>query len=182
VSNVLFYIFCALIIGCGALAVTLKHLLHAALALMAALFCTAGLFILLHAEFVALVQIMVYIGGVVIFIIYTILLTAHLGEKPPPIHIHKHLLAGFVAVVFGVVMTTLVVRAGSLGTGVHDPHNVPGLAAGEPGSLHVIGQRLLSNGPDGFVVPFEVISVLLLAALIGAVSIARRTRAEEGQL
>lgn len=173
VVDVLFYADAFMIVACAALAVSMRHLLHAALALMMSLFCTAGLFVLMEAEFAALVQIMVYIGGVVIFIVYTILLTAHLGEEVPRSSTGKALLAGAGTLVLAALMLFVLWKAGAGREAVDHLHDA------DNGSLNTIGQRLLSSGPDGFLVPFEVVSLLLLAALIGAVSLARKPTKEE---
>lgn len=177
--DILFYLSAALIVMFAAMAVTMRHLLHAALALMGALFCTAALFILLHAEFVALVHVMVYIGGVVIFIIYTILLTARLGQEMPRISLFKHLAAGVAALALLGLLYLLWRHAGPELTAGHTPYTAANVSQGEPGSLRAIGVRLLSTAPDGFMLPFELVSVLLLAAMIGAISIARRPTKEE---
>lgn len=174
VQDLLFYIDAALIIGCALFAVNLRHLLHAALALMMSLFCTAGLFILLQAEFAALVQIMVYIGGVVIFIVYTILLTAHLGEDLPRSTVTQRLGAGALALLSAAALLFILWRTKAATTPVG--HVIPGE---EAGGIQTIGRRLLSYASDGFVIPFEIVSLLLLAALIGAVAIARKPTALE---
>lgn len=174
VQDLLFYFDAALIVGCALFAVTLRHLLHAALALMMSLFCTAGLFVLLQAEFAALVQIMVYIGGVVIFIVYTILLTAHLGEDLPRSSVSQRLGAAALALLSAAALLFVLWKTKA------DAIPLDHVAPGEnPGGIYAIGRRLLSYASNGFVIPFEIISLLLLAALVGAVSIARRPTARE---
>ena len=173
IVDLLFYADAFLIIGCAVIAVMMRHLLHAALALMMSLFCTAGLFLLLGAEFAALVQLMVYIGGVVIFIVYTILLTAHLGEDMPRASIAKRVASMLAALAFGALLYIVHLHGGAAAGPFTES-----LPEGT-GGLHDIGRRLLSREPDGFVIPFEIVSLLLLAAMIGAVSIARRSTPEE---
>ena len=174
ITDLLFYADAFLIVACGLIAVCMRHLLHAALALMMSLFCTAGLFILLRAEFAALVQVMVYIGGVVIFIVYTILLTAHLGEDMPSSSLPKKLAAAAAALAFCALLLLVLWRGKAAEMGVGLAEHAP-----DTGGLKDIGRRLLSSGPEGFVVPFEIVSLLLLAAMIGAVSIARKPVPEE---
>lgn len=173
ITDFLFYADAFLIVVCGLIAVSMRHLLHAALALMMSLFCTAGLFILLRAEFAALVQVMVYIGGVVIFIIYTILLTAHLGEDMPRSSLPKNLAAAATALAFCGLLLFVLWRGKASEIAVSAEHTA------ETGGLKDIGRRLLGSGPEGFVVPFEIVSLLLLAAMIGAVSIARKPIPQE---
>lgn len=178
ITDVLFYADAALILGSALLAVSLRHVLHAALALMMALFSTAGLFLLLHAEFAALVQVMVYIGGVVIFIVYTILLTAQLGEEVPRSSAGKQLGALVAALIFCALLLTVL----WLGRAWEVPAaHAADAALAQAGGVKGIGRRLLSTGPDGFLVPFEIVSLLLLAALVGAISIARKPAGDTGE-
>lgn len=169
ITGFLFYADAFLMLGCAIIAVTVRHLLHAALALMMTLFCTAGLFILLRAEFAALVEVMVYIGGIIVFIVYTILLTSRLGEADSP---GSSLPKKLGALAFSLSFCALLLFALWKGHAMEGlPGHVPSVDAG---GLVAIGRRLLSSKASGFVIPFEVISLLLLAALIGAVSIARK--------
>jgi len=178
ITDLLFYADAVLILGSTVLAVSLRHVLHAALALMMALFSTAGLFLLLHAEFAALVQVMVYIGGVVIFIVYTILLTAHLGEEVPRSHPAKQLGALIGALLFcALLLAVLWTGRAWEAPAVH----AADAALAQAGGVKTIGRRLLSAAPDGFLVPFEIVSLLLLAALVGAISIARKPAGDRGE-
>lgn len=169
VTDFLFYGDSFLILVAALIAVSIRHLLHAALALMVSLFCTAGLFILLQAEFAALVQIMVYIGGVVIFIVYTILLTAQLGEELPKSALPKKLAAGAVGLTFAALLLFVLWKghANDVPAGFVPPDQ-------DVGGVKTIGRRLLGKGANDYIVPFEIVSLLLLAALVGAVSIARK--------
>ncbi len=178
ITDLLFYADAALILGSALLAVSLRHVLHAALALMMALFSTAGLFLLLQAEFAALVQVLVYIGGVVIFIVYTILLTAQVGDALPRIGTAKNLRAAAGALVFCALLLG-VLWLGHAGEAIADHAGNAVLA--QAGGVKAIGRRLLSTKPDGFLVPFEIISLLLLAALVGAISIARKPAGDAGE-
>lgn len=163
--DAVFYLLTFLIIFFAFLVVTVRNLLHAALALIACLFFTAGLYILLHAEFVAVAQVLVYVGGVVILIVYTIFLTTRLGERfSRPLLFNKAI--AFLVVVEMVVFIIYLYRK--------LPYVVAETAAGGTVRLREVGIRFLDTGPDGFIVPFEIVSVLLLAVLIGAVTIARK--------
>lgn len=167
--DILFFLFSFIIVICGVLTVSLKHVLHAAICLMGCLFATGALFLLMNAEFVALMQILVYVGGVVIFIIYAVLLTSDLGEKYISPSVGKRAIAAVCAVLFSGILTYLysfksemVIREGSdVAVGIHD-----------------IGMRLLSAEPNGFLIPFEIISIILLVALIAASTIARKISVE----
>lgn len=164
-TDILFYLFATLIVASGILTVTLKHVLHAAICLMGCLFATGSLFLLMNSEFVALMQVLVYVGGIVIFIIYSVLLTSDLGEKYLSASILKRSSAAFAAIVFAAITAALFMgNAGMAGTSV--AHAAPG--------IETIGMRLLSTQANGFLIPFEVISVILLVALISSSTIARK--------
>ena len=110
IVDALFYLFSVIIITCAVLTVTLKHVLHAAICLMGCLFTTGALFLLMFAEFVAVMQVLVYVGGVVIFIIYAILLTSDLGEKFAPIPKAKRVLAGTFCFMIAAIVSFLLMN------------------------------------------------------------------------
>lgn len=166
--DTLFYILAAGLILLSLLAVSVPNLLHGAIFLIGSFFVTAGLYIMLQLEFVALAQIMLYIGGIIIFMLIIILLTTGLGAE------NRHQVTNIRRLSGAMVSTILL--AGLLITLFRQPSQIlenvkP--AAG-PVTMDDIGFRLLDIGSSGFVVPFEVISILLLVALVGAVVIARR--------
>ena len=171
IETVLFWVFGALILLCGLLTVTLKNLLHAAIALMGCLFTTGALFLLMHEEFIALMQVMVYIGGVVIFIVYAILLTTDLGERYLAPVRGRMAVAGMAAIALVVALVVVVMPAA---IGERE-------AVASSTTIETIGIRLLDAGATGFLVPFEVISLLLLSALVGASVIARRGEDETAE-
>jgi len=166
-EETIFYLLAGLLTLMSLLVVTVRNLLHAAVCLIASFFATAAIYILLRMEFVALAQIMIYIGGIVIFMVITILLTAQLGggnlfPKTPL----QRLWGAGVALALLVVM----LWAGS-GFDLAPEKNMP---LRTPASLDAVGRRLLAQDATGFLVPFEAVSILLVTALIGAVVIARR--------
>ncbi len=169
----LFYILAAGLILLSLLAVSLPNLLHGAISLIGVFFATAGLYIILQLEFVALSQIMLYIGGIIIFMLIIILLTTGLGAENRHRVITARRVTGAAvsAVLLGVLLFTLFSR----------PSQLLEQASSQavPVTMDDIGFRLLSIGSDGFIVPFEIISILLLVALVGAVVIARRDNGKE---
>jgi len=171
VRDLFFYILCAALLGLAGVTVLARNLFRSALGLLGVLVCTAVLFLLLRAEMVALVQVMVYIGGIMIFVLYAVLLTSELAGKMEHPSVLKVVAA---LVVSGTVLTFLVGLARKTGTdgnavAAGDPANLVDIA-----SLQSLGLRLLDPGPGGFLVPFELISVLLLAAMVGAIALARQ--------
>ena len=140
--------------------VTARNVMHAALYLVATLLGAAALFILLLAEFVAWVQVLVYVGAIVVLMLFGLMLTrAPIG--PANFDNDQKLLAAVCAgAVFGVSSWIMIeafegqeIELGDVGTKTRE-----------------VGEVIFSS----FVLPFEVVSVLLLAALVGAVVIARR--------
>ena len=146
--------------------VTTKNLVHAALYLTVVLAGAAGIYILLAAEFVAVTQVLVYIGAIVVLMLFGLFLTrAPLGEAQD-LDNNQRWLAGLISLLlFGVLAAAL--QRGFKGTHVSPTY------LGDPVSHSNTAAVGLSIFHD-FVVPFEAASVLLLAALVGAVVIARR--------
>lgn len=170
--DIAFYVVAFVMVVMALCTVAVKNILQSAVFLIFSFVGTTILYLLLHAEFNALAQIMVYIGGVVIFVIFTILLTSHLGEDAFSTKIPRFFAAFAMSIGFVAIMVKcLLPISGLVTTTATAPE---GFA-----SLKALSIRLLDYGPDGFIIPFEIVSVLLLAALIGAITIARRGKEEE---
>lgn len=169
-SDIVFYLVSAFMILAAIFTVISKNVLRSAIFLIATFLGTAILYLLLKAEFMAMAQIMLYAGGVVVFIIFAILLTSHLGEKPFATPLSKKLLALFLSLTFLSVTIKFLLQ-------------VPELLEKSPSSsmdssLTAYGIRLLSYAPDGFLLPFEIISVLLFMTLVLAITIAKKDNKE----
>jgi NADH-quinone oxidoreductase subunit J len=141
--------------------VTVKNLVHAALFLVASLAGTAGLFLLLSAEFVAWVLVLVYIGAVIVLFLFGIMITRAPTGRDENLDSQKKIWPAILSIGFFVVMAGASINAFESQL-IND--------VGEPTSTEVIGEALLGR----FVIPFEVVSFVLLAALIGGITIARR--------
>lgn len=152
----------ALVVAVSALrVVTSSNVVHSALFLVLALGGTAGLFLLLSAEFVAWVLVLVYIGAVIVLFLFGIMITrAPTGPKVEVDHQRRAPAAMAAFLIF-------VVTAGSALTAFGDEIIVD-VGGGTP--TEVIGEQLLQR----FVLPFEVVSFVLLAALIGGITLARK--------
>jgi len=168
-KDVFFYITAIVMVAGALLTVLVKNILHSAIALIGTFFGSAVLYFLLSADFVAVAQVMVYIGGVVVFIVFAILLTSRLGEKTLEVNNLRKILAVFFSV---VVVVLSVVLLKEIGTTVQ-------IETQDFASLSEIGKRLLSPSDSGFLLPFEAISLLLLISLIGAVVTARIPKEEK---
>ncbi|WP_406050686.1 NADH-quinone oxidoreductase subunit J [Kribbella sp. NBC_00889] len=145
--------------------VTSRRIVHAALWLVVALGAVAGCFGALHAEFVALVQILVYVGAIVVLVLFALMLTRAPMNPLPSLTIGRSPFAAMVAGVLALLLGTGVVIA--FGNEKIDP--VPA------GSATDVGTAIFRT----WVLPFEVLSVLLLAALVGAIALSQRKKAKE---
>ena len=167
-----FYLVAFIILVTAVCTVAVKNILQSAVFLIFCFVATAILYLLLHAEFTALAQVMVYVGGVVIFVVFTILLTSRLGEDAFSVKIPRIFAAFALSIIFVLVMVKCLLPIEGLSNGV--------VAAPEGyASLKAFALRLLGYGEDGFVIPFEVVSILLLMTLICAITIARKGKEEE---
>jgi NADH-quinone oxidoreductase subunit J len=168
-NQIIFYLISALILGSGLLAVTTRKIFRSAIWLLFSLVGIAGLYFWMEVDFVAAVQIIVYVGGIVILIIFSIFLTQQSGSEMPKPDLSRAIFSAL-AVIFGFACSYLLIIQHTFTTTAN--------AAIQP-SVSNIGTQLLSTGEHGYVLPFEVVSMLLLAAMIGCIVIAIKTRVEE---
>ncbi len=164
-EKIIFYLIGTIIIVFSVLTVTSRKILRAAVYLLFVLMATAGLYFMLQYNFLAAVQLTVYSGGIVVLIVFAVLLTAQLEHKLEPPGKIKSLLSALVA-------------AGGLGMTLYAISTFPFEPipyAGTPYDVRAIGLKLLSFGDYGYVLPFELISVLLLASMVAAIIIAKKS-------
>lgn len=159
-EQVVFYLLAFIIIVSALAVVSLKNIFHCALFLILCLFSIAGIFVMLHAEFLAVVQVLLYVGAIAILMIFAIMLTSRLAESEIRMSNEQVFIGAFMSLilVFGLIWSqsnTLFKLSG---------------AEPLPESTLAIGKLLMTD----FVLPFEMVSIVLLAALIGAIVIARR--------
>ena len=159
--TLVFAIMTLFVLGGGLGVVISRNLFHAALYLVLALFGISGLFILLEAPFLAAVQILVYVGAISVLITITIMVTRRVMGVANAVNTQWPLSA--VAAV--LVLVTLGFVSINIFGGLSPVADVP------PGSIEQIGASFAN--PLAFMLPFEVASVLLLAALVGAIVVAR---------
>lgn len=171
-KDIVFYIVALLMIVAAIATVTSKNLLRSAVFLIISFIGTAIFYLMLHADFIAVAQIMVYAGGVVIFAVFTVLLTSHLGETAFNIRLPRNFVA--VALSAGILATMVGFLFKSKDIAVAVAASASGYA-----SLPSIAVRLLSTDPSGFLVPFELVSFVLLTTLVLAITVARKNKEEE---
>ncbi len=140
--------------------VTTKNIVHAALYLMVVLAAVAGLFLLLGAEFIGITQVLIYIGAVIVLFLFGIMLTgARIGAEKKLDHKNK-----LPALLIGALLAAVSIYA------VIDYFGADELPADSRTTTEEVANSIFSQ----YIVPFEAVSVLLLAALIGAIVLARR--------
>jgi NADH-quinone oxidoreductase subunit J len=162
-----FVLFALITLLSGLRCVTTRDMFHAALYLVVSLFGVAAMFALLEAGFLAAAQLIVYVGAIAILIIFAVMLTRGMAQPTGP---QLNSQAGLAAVVAGAMMFILL--------RVLPNFNYPVQPADVPvDNIQQIGQSIVGQ----FVLPFEVASVLLLAALVGAIYIARERKKKAGE-
>lgn len=160
VVNSFWGVIAALMIYAALRVVTTKNVVHAALWLVVVLAGVAVQFLFLGAEFVAVTQILVYIGAVIVLFLFGVMLTrASMGDDES-VGQEKRAMASAVGVLLFAVMALALI----------DSFEDTELPAGDPQSVTTVSDSIFSQ----YIVPFEAVSVLLLAALIGAIVVARQ--------
>ena len=167
-STIIFYLLAALTLASAVLAVSTRHIFRAAIYLLFSLIGIAGFYFWLQYEFIAAVQIVVYVGGIVVLIIFSIFLTQQAGDLLPKQKIGRQIFSALAAFC-GLALVMLQLFQ-------HDFIKTTNPSI-EP-SVNNIGNQMLGVGDNGYALPFEVVSMLLLAALIGCIVIALKSKPE----
>ena len=171
-SQLFFGYFAVMIIATSILVVALKNPVYSALSLLVMFFHVAGLFVTLHAEFLAAVQIIVYAGAILVLYLFVVMI---LNVKQDDRYHSQWRLAGFVCT--PLLIEAMVLLSGGAGTRTTGGRAVS-LPSEDPIALDntlAIGQTLFST----YLFPFEVASLVLLVAMIGAIVLAKREIGEE---
>ena len=162
IYDVIFYLFAAITLGSAYLVVTSKNIVHAAFYLMFTFFGVAGIYVLLGADFIAVVQILVYVGGILILLLFGVMLT----NKITDVEIRSgtlHILPAVIGTgLFMGVLVSIMLRTNWRSENAEVPFT----------TAFGLGRFLLTD----YVLIFELLAILLLIALIGAASIARRDK------
>jgi NADH-quinone oxidoreductase subunit J len=158
--DVIFYLFAIITVLSAFVVVTSRNIVHAAYSLLLTLFGVSGIYVLLGADFLAVVQIMVYVGGILILLLFGVMLT----NKITSVDIRTgtvHLLPAAIGagILLGAITSIMVWTKWR-----EEPGEIPLTTTNE------IGKLLITD----YVLIFELLGILLLVALIGAASIARR--------
>jgi NADH-quinone oxidoreductase subunit J len=167
-NAIAFYVISALILGFALLVVTTKNTVHAVLFLVLNFLAVAALYVLLTAQFLAAIQVLVYAGGIVVLYLFVVMLVNL--KRPPEDHSapQRRVWTGFALAGLVLVQLVAILIWGGVGTPV-DPHTMQSsdLAMN---NVEAVGRLLYQD----YLVPFEVASMLLLVAMVGAIILAKR--------
>lgn len=166
VSQILFWFLSALAVLCAIMVVASKSPVNSILFLIVVFFTISGHYVLLNAQFIAIVNIIVYAGAIMVLFLFVVMLMNLNAETEPP-HKSKYLL--YAGVIAGSSLLLLVVAALRRNETVNQ---LTELKTGEVGLISNLGKTLFTD----FVFPFEISSVLFLSAMIGAVIISKKDK------
>ena len=161
-ERIFFYIFAIIIIVMALASVTSRKILRAVIYLLLTLLGIAGLYFMLEYNFLGAIQMAVYGGGIIILFIFAVFLVHQIDGKLEEPSITKKIIMALISA-FGAGITLLTIYA----------HPFKVVEATKEFDIKDIGRGLLETGDGGFILPFEVISVLLLASMIGSIIIAK---------
>ena len=165
-NQFMFYLFAAMIVIFSILTVTSRKILRAATFLLFVLIATSGLYFMLNYQFLAAVQLTLYAGGIVVLIIFSILLTSHISEKFEHVKPARVIFSA-VAAIAGALLCIITIL---------DYNFTANTEVARELNMKVIGNDLMNYGYNGYILPFEVISILLLAAMIASIVIAKKVK------
>ena len=165
--DIAFYVFAAVTIASAIGVVFSRSIVYAAFALLFTFFGVAAIYVLLAADFIAVTQILLYVGGILVLIVFGVMLTSRAYSVEIK---HGVLKIGLAVIIVGVIAGTLIAIF------MTTPWPMSNMAPYQE-TARPIGALLMTQ----FVLPFELASVLLLVALIGAVIIARREKGGKAQ-
>ena len=149
-------------------AVSSRKMLRSVIYLLFVLIGISGIYFMVDYSFLAAVQLAVYAGGVIVLIIFSVLLVHHIELKLEETSLKQRIMATVLSVV-GIALTLYAIFT----------YQFNSAEKSIPIEVEDIGRKLLSTGNEGFILPFEVISVLLLAVMIGAIVVAKGKRLEQ---
>jgi len=169
-NEILFYFFAGLAVLGGVLVVTMRNAVHSAVFLITSLLATAGLYLTLNAEFLFAVQIILYVGGIMVLFVFVIMLV-NLDVALHQVQFNRQTwVAGLLSLAL-LAELLAALALGRSGNGGMQLLPAPRVAAASlEGNTEQIGKLLFQN----YVIPFEIASILLLVALVGAVVMGKK--------
>jgi NADH-quinone oxidoreductase subunit J len=167
-TTIAFYVIAALILGFALLVITTKNTVHAVLFLVLNFLAVAALYVLLTAQFLAVIQVLVYAGGIVVLYLFVVMLVNL--KRPPEDHSapQRHGRIGFALAGLVLAQLGVILVLGGYGTPA-DPQTMQNTDLAVR-NVERVGMLLYTD----YLVPFEVASMLLLVAMVGAIILAKR--------
>ena len=159
-----FYILASVALLSAVMVIWSRNVVHSAIYLVLTFLCVAGVYVLLGAEFVAAVQVLVYAGGILVLFLFVIMLVNLAAGTGRRVRVHAT-----VSAVVGCAATALLLYVSASG-GLVTSFGAPTDLSAQGGNLQQVGWALYSQ----YLLPFEIASVLLLVAMIGAIVLARQ--------
>lgn len=163
-DTIIFIILAAIIVVCSILAITTKRILRSATFLLFVLFATAGIYFQLNYSFLGAVQLLIYAGGITILYVFSILLTSSDGDRAEPLK-NKKMIIGLLSTLAGLGVCIYVIVKHRFTESVFQTGEL---------EIRTIGYSLMGTEKYQYLLPFEVISILLLACIVGGIMIARK--------
>jgi NADH-quinone oxidoreductase subunit J len=168
-ATLLFWIIAVILVGAALAVVALRNIVHSALALVLTFGMAAGIYLLLNAEFIAIVQILIYVGAVTILILFSLMLTRITGGRATN-PVNKQ---WWLAVLVSALVGAAIIYAVSASPMATSASGTPAPLANNVNNVVAIGQLLYSPTTYSYILPFEIASLVLLVAIIGAIVIGR---------
>ena len=156
----IFLLMSALVVGSAFWVVFSPSLIHSAVSLMFTLFGTAGLYVFLYADFIAATQVVIYVGGILVLIIFGVMLTNRIDQSSIASSSKNQFIGGLCSLAIFVLL---------IGVIFNTPWKINAMQIQE-NTVSIIGKMLLNE----YLLPFEIASILLLTALMGAALLSRK--------
>lgn len=167
IASVAFLVLAAVLVGSALAVVMFRNIVHAALFLVLFFGAASGIYIILNAEFIAIVQILVYAGAVTILILFSIMLTHNPNSRTSNPSNRQTFLAALIA----LLLCGGIIFAFSQNNAI--AHGAGQAVSGPGGTVPAIGELLYSPTTYSYVLPFEIATLVLLVAIVGAIVMGR---------
>jgi len=185
IEAVLFYLLALVAVLFAIFMVTARNAVHSALLLISTLVATAGIYLLLHAEFIAGVQILVYVGGVLVLFIFVIMLV-NIKEDDKKIFTNQFLLGGAITFLLALGMISILLQTQKANLFGYSQATEP-IAERVKNSPNIVGSHNISQNTikigqelyTKYMLPFEIASLVLLVAIVGAIRLGRERKQEK---
>ena len=172
IPTIAFYVIAIALVGSSLAVVLLRNIVRAALSLILVFGAAAGVYVLLNAEFIAIVQVLIYAGAITVLILFAIMLTQHSMTRTSNPFSGQWWLAGLICVLLGAGVIYAVGTSTMLSGSASTTLQLAGVGP-STGTVVRLGQLLYSPFTYSYVLPFEIASIVLLVAIIGAIIIGR---------